>query len=231
MKGLFVAGTDTNVGKTILTGAIAAYLKKNKIQVGVMKPIESGSLERSDALFLKKMASVDDPLDLINPYFFEAPLAPAIAAQLEKKEILLDRIFNSFQKLFTFHSLLLVEGAGGLFVPLTKEKTILDLIQLLQLPVLLVARAGLGTINHTLLSIEALKTRKVQIAGVILNHTTPEADLSSRYNFETLKEWTDIPIWGEFPYLKNIEDENLMAQIIGSRFNPFLKSFISKPVS
>src|SRR5262245_25304596 len=135
-KGLFITGTDTGVGKTIVTGAIAAYLKSQKVNIGVMKPVESGCLcdanksphlIRPDSLFLKKMAKAGDLLDLINPYFFEAPLAPEIAASLEKKAISLDKIFSSFQVLSKFHTTLLVEGAGGLLVPLTKEKTILDL--------------------------------------------------------------------------------------------------------
>jgi len=111
-KGLFITGTDTGVGKTIVSGAIAGYLKSQKGNVGVMKPVESGCLPdpknlktliRSDALFLKKMAKSGDMIDLINPYYFEAPLAPAVAAELEKKEISIEKILSCFQVLLKFH--------------------------------------------------------------------------------------------------------------------------------
>lgn len=239
-KSLFITGTDTGVGKTIVSGAIAGYLKSQKVNVGVMKPAESGCLPdpknsktliRSDTLFLKKMAKAGDMIDLINPYYFEAPLAPAIAAELEKKEISIDKILSCFQVLLKFHPTLLVEGAGGLFVPLTRQKMMIDLIQLLQLPVLLVARAGLGTINHTLLSIEALQHRKIKIAGVVLNHSSAETDLSSKYNLETLKKNTDVPIWGEFPFVKDFNHESSLIQLIKSRFSSFLESFIPDPTS
>ena len=232
-QGLFITGTDTDVGKTLITAAFAAHLK-NKINVGVMKPVESGCLRdpenpknliRSDSLFLKRMAKVDDPLDLINPYFFEAPLAPRIAAELEKVEISTDKILDCFHMLSEIHSFLLLEGAGGLLVPLVREKTILDLIEMMQLPVLLVARGSLGTINHTLLSLEALKKREIEVAGIILNHTTSKADLSSRYNLGTLKEWTDVPIWGEFPYVKDLQDETLLAEVVEKIFRNFLQDF------
>lgn len=235
-QGFFITGTDTNVGKTVLAGSICRYLKSEKVNVGVMKPVESGcqkdpknsqNLIRVDSLFLKKMANADDLLDLINPYYFEAPLAPAIAAELEQKEISIDKILSSFQVLSRFHTTLLVEGAGGLLVPLTKNKLIVDLIQLLKLPVLLIARASLGTLNHTLLSIEALQHREIPIAGVILNHASTDEDLSVRYNLETLKKMTDIPVWGEFPFVKDFNNENVLIQLIESRFGSFLESFVS----
>lgn len=236
MRGLFVTGTDTNVGKTLLTGAIAAYLKDRGIEVGVMKPAESGTAQHlpphpaektqsdpglSDALFLKEMARVEDPLGLICPYHFTLPLAPGIAAELEGKEIQFSHLLDCFQKLSARHSFMLVEGAGGLYVPFSPEKTVLDLIALFKLPVLLVARAGLGTLNHTLLSIECLEREKIPVAGIILNHTSSTEDLSAKYNARFLKRWTEVPLWGEFPWIGEKSREALKREVEKNFGGPF----------
>src|SRR5262249_26089394 len=146
MSGLFITGTDTAVGKTLITAGIAAYLRARGLDVGVMKPVESGCLSgapSSDSVYLKKISQSTDDLDLINTYAFEPPLAPGVAAALEGVEISFDRILESFRRLELLHSMVLVEGAGGLLVPLSAKKTIADLIEFLGLPVLLVARLGL----------------------------------------------------------------------------------------
>jgi len=223
-KTLFIAGTDTNVGKTVVAGALAAFLRGRGCQVGVMKPLESGclsgvrskgrgkALTKSDSLYLKEMAGTEDDLDLINTYAFEAPLAPGMAAELEGVPIQLERILENFQKLSMIHELLIVEGAGGLLVPIGEGKMVVDLIKMMEAPVLLVGRASLGTVNHTLLSISLLKSRGIKVAGFVLNHPTKSADLSERYNTTTLKRFTEVPCWGEFPYLRNLKDRPKMVE-------------------
>lgn len=209
MAGLFIAGTDTNVGKTLVTAGLAAYLRERGYDAGVMKPVESGGLSgapSSDSVLLKKVSQSSDDLDLINTYAFEAPLAPGVAAELEGVEISFDRILESFRRLELLHKTVLVEGAGGLFVPLGPGRSVIDLILALGLPVLLVARAGLGTVNHTLLSLEALQRREIPVAGIVLNACEKDSDPSTKYNLQTLSQWTQVPIWGVIGHLKRPRD-------------------------
>lgn len=175
-KGIFITGTDTGVGKTYIASGIAAELKKVGVNVGVMKPAETGCKMRDgeliakDALRLMRASGVRDSLKLVNPYCFRKPLAPSIAAGLDGKLIDLNRIINAYHLLSRRHDFMIVEGAGGIMVPLIQTYTYLDLAKTLKLPVVIVARAGLGTINHTLLTVSALKSRGVAIAGIVMNH-------------------------------------------------------------
>ncbi|MDH4164414.1 MAG: dethiobiotin synthase [Nitrospirota bacterium] len=177
-KGIFITGTDTGVGKTYVACGVASELRRIGVDVGVMKPAESGcrsrrgSLIPADAISLAKAADAADHLDLINPYRFREPLAPAVAARLERKRIDLNVILRSFQTLATNHDFMLVEGAGGIMVPLTRRLTFLDLAVTIGLPVLIVARPNLGTINHTLLTVEALRQRSVPILGISINDSS-----------------------------------------------------------
>jgi dethiobiotin synthetase len=237
-KTLFITGSDTNVGKTVVTGALAAYLRSKEVKVGVMKPLESGCLSgvrpkgkgkiltKSDSLFLKEMASSTDDLDLINTYAFEAPLAPGVAAELEGVEISFDRILENFHKLSMIHELLLVEGAGGVMAPIARGKLVVDLMEMMEASALIVARAGLGTVNHTLLTISYLEKRGIEIAGVILNHDRRDGDLSERYNAKTLAQWTHVPIWGTFPFLKNLKNRNELAGAVEDRIIESLKKWL-----
>lgn len=174
-SGLFVTGTDTGVGKTYVSAGIARALTCRGVDVGVMKPAETGCRMRGgrlmprDALLLIKSANVKDPLSLVNPYRFRRPLAPAVAAELEEKTIDPSKIIKAFQLLSNRHDFMIVEGAGGIMVPLSENYTYLDLAKKLGLPVLIVARPGLGTINHTMLTIAALRGRKIRIAGIVIN--------------------------------------------------------------
>ncbi len=240
VKTLFITGTDTNVGKTVIAGAMAAYLRNRGLGVGVMKPLESGclsggrsktpgkGLHQSDSLFLKEMASSRDDLDLINTYAFEAPLAPGVAAELEGVNISIPKILENFSKLSLIHEILLVEGAGGLLVPIAPKKTIVDLIEQMRAEVLLVARAGLGTINHILLSLAYLERRGVRVAGVVLNHSKNEEDVSVNYNSKTLEQYTAAPLWGEFPYLKKVKERSQLVEAfqetLGERFEAWLSA-------
>jgi dethiobiotin synthetase len=209
MPGLFIAGTDTAVGKTVVTAGIAGYLRDRGVDCGVMKPIESGCLsgaKGSDTVYLKRISKTPDDLDMINTYAFAAPLAPGVAAAQEGVEIRFDRITESYKRLELLHSAVLVEGAGGLLVPLSEEQTMADLILHLRLPVLLVGRLGLGTINHTLLSLEYLEKRGISVAGVVLNSQNGQGDLSERYNYKTLSQWTNVPIWGVIDHMKRLKN-------------------------
>lgn len=231
MPGLFITGTDTGVGKTVVTAGLAAYLRHRGFDSGVMKPLETGCLSGSagsDSVYLKKISQSKDDLDLINTYAFQAPLAPGVAAQLEGVEISFDLIKERFRRLELMHSFVLVEGAGGLLVPIGKKKTMVDLMEYLELPILLVARLGLGTVNHSLLSLEYLAKRQVPVAGMVLNASAKKLDLSAKFNRATLSEWTRTPIWGTLGHLKRPKDrKEILAKMqegIGASFEQYLKT-------
>lgn len=206
--GIFITGTDTGVGKTVAAGAIARALSSAGIDVGVMKPVETGcrikngKLTLSDAAYLKTAARTRDAVKSITPYAFRSTLAPRAASLLEKKEIKLEEVLRAYDRLRLRHSFIIVEGAGGLMVPLTAHLDILDLIVLLNLPVLLVARSGLGTLNHTLLTIRTGVAAGIRFSGIIFNRPTPSVSLADRTNAASLAERTDIPLLGSLPYFK-----------------------------
>src|SRR6266700_3605769 len=166
-RGIFVTGTDTGVGKTLVACGIARFLKKRGVKVGVMKPIASGS--RDDAKRLIRAADVGDDLSLVNPLFFKAPLAPTVAAALERRELHLENVYSAFWALSKKYDVMVVEGLGGVKVPLGESTYVADMIDALRLPTLIVGRVGLGPLNHTLLALDALEKEKIQVLGVLLN--------------------------------------------------------------
>ncbi len=204
-KIIFVCGTDTGVGKTFVTGALLAFLNSQGVRTGGFKPLESGCattknhLKRADAEFLKKMGRMPESIDLINPYAFREALAPGVAADLEKKSVSFPKIKKALKTLQKNYDVIFVEGAGGLLVPIAGKKTNLDLIRYLKSPVLLVARLGLGTLNHTLLTLEHLKRNRVKILGVVLNEVTPQKSLAEKTNPAILKKY-GVPLLGVMPF-------------------------------
>ncbi len=208
-RGLFITGTDTGVGKTIVTGGLAAILRERGVAVGVMKPAETGcaladgNLIPSDAAFLRTMSGVQDPLETVVPYRFREPLAPAVAAELEGVHISTHKLVEHFKEISARYDFTLVEGAGGLLVPLKEGFLMLDLIKLLKLPVLIVARADLGTINHTLLTVRCARHEKVPIAGIVLNTLSSKKSIAVKTNRNVIAGLTDVPIWGVIPFHKD----------------------------
>lgn len=206
MKSIFITGTDTEIGKTAFTAGLAAVLKRRGLNVGVMKPIAAGS--RVDAELLKEAAHVNDPLDTINPIYLHEPLSPNIAAARENKTLDLDLIFNTYNDLCHLHDLILVEGVGGLLVPISDTVLVVDLAVRLNQPLIIVARAALGTINHTLLTIEAARARNLNILGVVYNTLSPGSpDLASQTSPEVITRISNIPSLGMMPYDPNVDVE------------------------
>ena len=214
-KGVFVTGTDTGVGKTIVAAAIALALRSRGMRIGVMKPVESGcprsngALVPHDALLLKAAAGCEAALDLINPYALEHPLAPALAAELEGVSISLDNIEATYRHLASLYDVMLVEGAGGLLAPLTGELRMLDLACALGLPVLVVARNVLGAINHITLTVRATQAAGLPVVGVVLNNPQPFSDAATQTNSTSVKRWGEAPFLGEMPYLPSLSFEAL----------------------
>lgn len=201
--GVFVAGTDTGVGKTLVACALVRSLRETGVDVGVMKPCETGVGPEGplDALALQAAAGAQDPLDDVCPERFALPAAPAVAARAEGRPVDLGRIRAAAGRLRERHSFLVVEGAGGLLVPLEAGFSMLDLARELALPVLLVARGALGTINHTLLSLRALEGRGVPLAGVVLSHGPAPLSAPDAANLAWLREALGARLLAELPPL------------------------------
>ena len=202
MRGLFVTGTDTGVGKTEVAAALVAGWRARGLDVGAMKPAQSGVEDGvpTDADLLRAAAGGGDPPALVCPYSLRAPLAPAVAARLEGVRIEVDRVLDCARALSRRHAALVVEGAGGLLVPLTDEATYADLARMLGLPVLVVARAGLGTVNHVALTCEALAARDLEVAGVVLNRSTAAADPSEPHNAAAIERLTGARVLASLPH-------------------------------
>ena len=198
-RGIFVTGTDTEIGKTAITAGLAAVLKRRGINAGVMKPISAGS--RADAELLKRAARSNESLDTINPIYLRDPLSPNIAARREKKILDLVPVFDAFNRLSEIHDYLLVEGVGGLLVPIADDVLVADLVARFDLPLLIVARAALGTINHTLLTIEAARARDLQVNSVIYNTLSPGGpDVSAQMSPGVVTRISGVPSSGTVPY-------------------------------
>lgn len=200
---IFVTATDTGVGKTQTSCALLSLLADRGDAPAPMKPYESGcvSLKRPlDALAMREAARSADSLDDICPHRFRAPLAPGVAAARLGKDPSFERTMEAYRS-FAGRSLV-VEGAGGLLVPIDARRDIVDLIEATRLPVLLVARAGLGTLNHTGLSIELLRRRKIELAAVLLSRGTPgPRDASERDNAEWITRRHRVRVLGPVPFI------------------------------
>jgi dethiobiotin synthetase len=207
VRGLFVTATDTGIGKTEVACALLRAARAAGLDAVGMKPAQSGAAEGepSDAERLLAASGGVEPLDAICPYTLRAPLAPAVAARLEGVEISVPRILDGARALAARHAAVLVEGAGGLLVPLAERATYADLAVALGLPVLVVARAGLGTVNHTALTVEALRRRGLAIAGIVLNRTAPEDDPSVPHNAAEIARLTGIAPAALLPFVADID--------------------------
>ena len=202
-QGIFITGTGTEIGKTVIAGGLAAALTQTGTHVGVMKPISTG--DTADAQFLKHAAQVDDALASINPIYLRHPLAPAVAARIENREIDLSCIETAFAALQEKYDFLIVEGVGGVAVPIQDDFLVAHLISRLQLPILIVAAAGLGTLNHTLLTVAFAQQFGLQIAGIVLNRLSTEpAGLAEATNPVEIEKLTGLPVIGVVPYEKRL---------------------------
>jgi len=178
--GYFVTGTDTGVGKTWVSCRLAGYALAQGLRCGVLKPAESG--KGGDAAKLLKASGSSLSLDQVRPYAFKAALAPAVAAALEGKRVSLGRIQKAYEVVRAVSDFVLVEGAGGLLVPYGPGLDGAGLAKALGLPLLIVARRGLGTINHSLLTLEAARKRGLSVAAVVLSGRQRRPDASVKTN-------------------------------------------------
>ena len=213
-KGFFITGTDTGVGKTAVAAALCLALRARGLDVGVMKPVATGCRFRKkawscgDSRFLAKAAGSRDPLSWITPCGYRHPLAPSAAARLEERPVDLGRIETAFQRLRRRHGVMVVEGVGGLMVPLTEDALVEDLALRLGLPLVVVARTALGTVNHTLLTLKRAEARGLAVAALVFNQSQPPADpLAERTGTQEIVNRVRTPVLGTLPYLPGLDVE------------------------
>ncbi len=209
---------------------LAAWCRAQGLDVGVMKPVATGGRRiggryvSEDALRLVRAAGVNDPWPLVNPVCFKEPLAPLAAAERAGARISLTRIEQAFRALAHRHEFVIVEGGGGLLVPLTATATVADLAKRLGLPLLIVARPGLGTLNHALLTLRTARAAGLTACGLIINHHEPPpsdrmARLAIRTNPDILKRLCGVPIAGRLPYLRGSLNPKCLNRWINRHLN------------
>lgn len=195
---IFITGTDTGVGKTVVSAAIAWNLKQSDKRVAVMKPIQTGTGEGGlmDIEFIQKVIGTDYSMDEVCPYRFHLPLAPLVAADLAGEVIDIGKIKSAFYRLSSGHDVVIVEGSGGLLVPITETYFMADLAIDLDLGLIIVIRPGLGTLNHTLLTVESARARGLKILGIVINNFPDNPTPAERMNPESLLKLTGEKILG-----------------------------------
>lgn len=213
MQSLFITGTDTDVGKTYVAAGLAVTLRKMNIDVGIMKPFAAGTPQKKgykseDIEILSNAAQVSDPESLVNPQFFKMAASPYTASKELKVKANVKLIFNSFKKLSKLHSMLLVEGMGGIMTPILKNYFVTDLIKDMKIPCVIVTRSKVGTVNHTIMTVKMCNKYQIPIKGIIINNFDTDG-----YKIKSLKRdlenLTGVPILGTIPYIENLSDDSL----------------------
>lgn len=219
-SGLFVTGTDTGVGKTMVAAGLARFFSRYGLKIGVMKPCETGVADvaqpGADARLLRWAAGSSDSDELLAPYRLQAPLAPAAAATHAGTTIDPQHISACYDKISVGKELVIVEGAGGLMVPLRGGYLMADLVRQLNVPLLVVARPALGTINHTLLTVFAARTMELPVAGIILNRMPAQPDLAAEEAPHQLASLASADLLGVLPEVAGTAEEQIeqLSEII-----------------
>jgi dethiobiotin synthetase len=206
LSGLFITGTDTGVGKTLVSATIIHKLVSKGLKVAAMKPVATGCAWRAGALHSEDMdilageSNVRAPFDWTMPYAFEPAVAPHIAARQQKTYISISHILDCYSRLSDMADIVVVEGVGGFRVPLNELQDTADLAVLLGLPMVLVVGLRLGCLNHALLTAEVMKQRGLKLAGWVANRIDPSmAQMES--NIKALDEWLRAPKLGVLPLM------------------------------
>lgn len=206
-NGLFITGTDTGIGKTLVAGGIAYLLRQQGLKVGVFKPIATGcrhereGLISDDAEFLAMCAETDYPLSIITPVTYKTPAAPITCIDMEKRPIDYEAIAVAYRYLCESCDVVIVEGIGGVFVPIDEQYTILDLALEFNLPTVVVARPNLGTINHSLLTIQAVRHAGLPVAGLVISGYNAEiADIAEETSPDVICNFSNTSLLAVVPY-------------------------------
>ncbi|MFA5517234.1 MAG: dethiobiotin synthase [Desulfuromonadales bacterium] len=221
-RGLFVTGTDTGVGKTLVGAALARFLKLRGTDVGVMKPVETGVADPArlgpDGELLRWAADSDDPPEIVSPFRLRTPLAPAVATEVEGSPPLpFSSLVNTARELASRHQFLLVEGAGGLMVPLSGGLLVADLVRELGFPLLVVCRPDLGTLNHTLLTVFAARNMGLPMAGIVLNGMPAAPNAAEESAPHALASFASADLLGVLPRVAG--DDRQKTEILVDEIN------------
>ncbi|MCS6851758.1 MAG: dethiobiotin synthase [Gemmataceae bacterium] len=205
MAGLLITGTDTGVGKTVFTAALARHLRRQGVALAVCKPVATGAewvgnrWLSEDTRRLGEASGCQD-YDRITPWSFPEPAAPPVAARQQGVSLSLEKIAGAVRSLEAPDRFVLVEGVGGLLCPLTDHETVADLAQRLGYPLIVVARRALGTLNHTLLTLEVARSRRLPLAGVVVSETMPPRSVAERTNVDELRRRIGVPLLTVLPH-------------------------------
>jgi len=219
LKAYFVTGTDTGVGKATVTAGLAGCIRNLGINVGVMKPIATGLAEKQgykskDVAILSEAAGTNDSEDLVNPIFLPAVASPYDASKLLNMSIDMPLVFTKFKKLLSTHDVILVEGIGGIMTPITKKFFVVDMIKAMALESIIVTRASLGTLNHTVMTFKMCQENGIKIKGVIINNFDEKGTIAEKNAPTTIHELTGINILGTIPFIKDFNDINMMIKTV-----------------
>lgn len=218
INGIFVTGTDTGVGKTVVSAALVSLLRKGGIDAVPMKPVQTGCVRDGNirlapdlefCLWMNDLAVSEQEKRLMAPYCFEKPCSPHLAAAQANCRIEMDRILNALRALEQDHELVVVEGAGGVLVPVDEKNTMLDLMVAMAIPVVLVSRSGLGTINHSLLSLRELRRAGLAVLGVVVSNSESAGwGEIERDNIRTIERLGHVRILGCLPFVAGLNGES-----------------------
>lgn len=216
-KGVFIVGTDTDVGKTVVAAGLMHVMRKNGYNATYFKSALSGAIQvgselvPGDTKLVSEVSNLEESYENITPYVYKTPVSPHLAAKLENKAIDLDVIRKKYEYLKEKYDYIIAEGSGGIICPLIEEDgrlyTLENLIKDLNMSVIIVARAGLGTINHTVLTVKYIEALGIKIKGIIINNYIE--DLLCDDNIKTIEEITKVPVIAKFNHIKELEDNML----------------------
>jgi dethiobiotin synthetase len=220
-KGIFVTGTDTGIGKTFVSAILVSKLKARGITCCYYKPISTGcelineTLMSEDLIFINKTTNSNFSPEISTPIRYRIPASPFFASIQEEREIDIKGILEQFKRLSEAYGFTIVEGIGGIMVPITKNYFVLDLINDLNLPALVVSRPILGTINHTLMTLTLLKQKGIRILGFVTNGEIPKDDPTVSTNSKIIEEISGVQFLGHVPFIKN-SDPNIASAVADS---------------
>jgi dethiobiotin synthetase len=224
--GLFITGTDTNVGKTLISASLAWKLSKYYDKVCVMKPfatsdkIFSDEFNSKDLYLLSKSIKLNEDQNYLNPFFYKLPASPYMASKiLNKKPPSINSAFKKYNYLKKKYNFLIVEGIGGIMVPLNQKYNLIDFIKLIQLPLIIVTTPIVGTVNHTLLTIQKCKDYNIPIKGLIINKMPERASIVEKTTPSFIEELTKIKVLGVIPYYKSIKFNDSTFKKISNKIN------------
>jgi dethiobiotin synthetase len=227
--GIFITGTDTGVGKTIVAAGLVIALRKQGIDCGYFKPVASGAVKTKtgwlspDLRLILNTTGLMDPPPLMNPVCLVPPVAPLPAAEMTGVKWTWPEIDRAYALLLRYHDFLVVEGVGGILVPLKKRVLVIDLIKRLDLPVLVVGRPNLGTINHTLMTLTLLKQHNIRVLGFLFNGQKGRPGAPEKTAPDIIRCISGVPYWGSIPWDHRVSEEKFRLGTIPARMAVLLK--------